>query len=89
MIDVVEILQHWHAGRPKSVVASSLGVDAKTVRKYVRPAEEAGMTPGRPPLGRDQWARLAAGWFPELVDAEARSLTFAVIDAPGNASVRC
>jgi hypothetical protein len=27
MIDVVEVLQHWHAGRPKSVVASSLGVD--------------------------------------------------------------
>jgi hypothetical protein len=38
MIDVVEVLQHWHAGRPKSVVASSLGVDQKTVRKYVRPA---------------------------------------------------
>ncbi len=35
VIDVVEVLQHWHAGRPKSVVATSLGVDAKTVRKYV------------------------------------------------------
>jgi transposase len=81
VIDVVEILQHWHAGRPKSVVASSLGVDAKTVRKYVRPAEEAGMTPGGAPLGRDEWAQLVAGWFPELVDAKARSLTFAVIDA--------
>jgi transposase len=81
MIDVVEILQHWHAGRPKAVVASSLGVDPKTVRTYTRPAEEAGMTPGGPPLSRDQWAALAAGWFPELVDAKARSLTFAVIDA--------
>jgi len=29
MIDVVEILQHWHAGRPKLVLASSLGVDMK------------------------------------------------------------
>lgn len=81
MIDVVEILQHWHAGRPKAVVASSLGVDPKTVRKYTRPAEEAGITPGGPPLGRDQWAALAAEWFPELVDAKARSLTFGVIDA--------
>ena len=46
MIDVVEILQHWHAGRPKVVVASSLGVDVKTVRKYVAPAEAAGIVPG-------------------------------------------
>ncbi len=81
MIDVVEILQHWHAGRPKAVVASSLGVDPKTVRKYTKPAEEAGMTPGGPPLSRDQWAALAAEWVPELVDAKARSQTFAVIDA--------
>ena len=32
MIDVIEILQHWYAGRPKTVVAASVGVDAKTVR---------------------------------------------------------
>ena len=25
MIDIVEVLRHWHAGRPKSVVASSVG----------------------------------------------------------------
>jgi transposase len=81
VIDVVEILQHWHAGRPKSVVASSLGVDAKTVRKYVAPAEAAGMAPGGPPLDRSAWAALVAGWFPELVDARARSLTFPAIDA--------
>ncbi len=45
VIDIVEVLQHWHAGRPKSVVASSLGIDAKTVRKYVAPAEAAGLAP--------------------------------------------
>ena len=50
VIDVVEILQHWHAGRPKSVIASSLGVDPKTVRKYVAPAEAAGLAPGGPLL---------------------------------------
>lgn len=80
VIDVVEILQHWHAGRPKSVIASSLGVDAKTVRKYVRPAEAAGLSPGGPALSRDEWAVLVADWWPELVDAKARSLTFGVID---------
>ena len=81
MIDVVEVLQHWHAGRPKSVVASSLGIDAKTVRKYVAKAEEAGLVPGGAPLGRAEWAELVRGWFPGLVDARARSLTFPVIDA--------
>ena len=81
MIDVVEILQHWHAGRPKSVVASSVGVDPKTVRKYIAPAEAAGMAPGGPPLGRAEWAELVRGWFPELVDARARSLTFPAIEA--------
>jgi transposase len=81
VIDIVEILQHWHAGRPKSVVASSLGVDPKTCRKYVAAAEEAGMVPGGPPFSRAEWAELVRGWFPGLVDAKVRSLTFPVIDA--------
>ncbi|MDQ6782851.1 MAG: DDE-type integrase/transposase/recombinase [Actinomycetota bacterium] len=81
MIDVVEILQHWHAGRPKSVVASSVGVDPKTCRKYIAPAEAAGLRPGGPSLSRAEWAELVRGWFPELVDAHARSLTFPAIDA--------
>jgi transposase len=81
VIDVVEVLQHWHAGRPKSVLASSLGIDPKTVRKYVAPAEAAGLSPGGPPLSRAEWAELVRGWFPELVDAKARSLTWPVIDS--------
>ena len=46
MIDVVEILQHWHANRPKLVLSASLGVDPKIVRKYVAPAEAVGIAPG-------------------------------------------
>jgi DNA replication protein DnaC len=37
VIDVAEILVHWHAGRSLSEIAESLGVDRKTVRKYVAP----------------------------------------------------
>ena len=85
MIDVVEVLQHWHAGRPKSVVASSLGVDQKTVRKYVRPAEDAGLSPGGPPLSRTEWAELVARWFPKLVDAKSRSATFPGLRIHGGA----
>jgi hypothetical protein len=38
VIDIVEILVHWHAGRPIAVVVESLGTDRKTIRKYVAPA---------------------------------------------------
>lgn len=72
VVDVTEILTHWHAGRPKVEVALSLGVDPKTVRKYVRPAEEAGLVPGGPPLDPQEWAGLVRGWFPELVDTTLR-----------------
>ena len=81
MIDIVEVFQHWHAGRPKSVVASSLGVDPKTCRKYIAKAEAAGLVPGGPVLSRAEWAGLVAGWFPGLVDARVRSLTFGTVDA--------
>lgn len=75
VIDIVEVLEHWHAGRPKLVIAESLGLDVKTVRKYVAAAEAAGLVPGGPPLGRAEWAELVRTWFPELIDARARSLT--------------
>jgi hypothetical protein len=80
VIDVVEILLHWHAGRPKSVIADSLRVDAKTVRKYVAAAEAAGITPGGQRLSRAEWVELVGGWFPELVDAKARSATYPLIE---------
>lgn len=80
MIDIVEVLQHWHAGRPKAVIAESLGVDRKTISKYVAPAEAAGLSPGGAALGRAEWSALVAGWFPELIDKAARSRTYATID---------
>lgn len=82
MIDVVEILQHWHAGRPKLLLSASLGVDPKTVRKYVAPAEAEGIRPGDGlVLDRAGWAAKVAVWFPQLSDARARSLTWPVLEA--------
>ena len=89
VIDVVEILEHWHAGRSKMAVAASVGVDRETVRRYVAPAEAAGMVPGGPRFSRAEWAELVAGWFPQLVDAKARSLTFPVINEHRERSRRC
>ena len=75
MVDVVELLEHWHAGRPKTVIAESLGVNRETVGKYVAPAIAAGITRGGPRLSRAEWAVLVEGWFAKLIDPQARSLT--------------
>jgi transposase len=72
----VEILVHWHAGRSKNEIADSLGVDRKTVRKYLAPAEAAGLAPGGPPVGEEEWAERVRGWFPELVDTSLRRVTW-------------
>jgi len=77
VIDIIEILEHWYASRPKVVVAESLGIDPKTVRKYTGRAEEAGFVPGGPPVTTEQWAAHVRSWFPELVVPELRSATFA------------
>lgn len=74
VIDIVEVLEHWYAGRPKAQVSASLGLDRKTVRKYVRQAEEAGFVPGGPPVMTETWAVLVREWFPELVVRAGRTL---------------
>ena len=76
MVDVTEILQHWYAGRPKVEVARSLGVDVKTVRRYVAPAEAAGMGPGGPPVSEEQWRALARGWFPQMAGTGIRQVSW-------------
>ena len=72
MIDVIEILTHWYAGRSQNELATSLGVDRKTLRKYTAPAVAAGMVPGGPPMAEADWRRLAAQWFPQLIDYRLR-----------------
>jgi hypothetical protein len=54
--DVAEILDHWQHGRSIQAIAASLGLDRKTVRKYVDLAQRAGFEPGqRPPGGWGAW----------------------------------
>jgi transposase len=81
VVDVTEILIHWHAGRSISEVSTSLGVDRKTIRKYLAPAVAAGLTPGGPPLAQAQWAALVLGWFPHLADTSLRQVTWPEIAA--------
>jgi transposase len=81
VVDVVEILRHWHAGRRIGEVCSSLAVDPKTVRKYTAKAIEAGLDPGGPSLSEESWSALVAGWFPEIVDRSLRQVTWPEIEA--------
>ena len=46
VIDVTEIFVHWDAGRSLNEMSGSLGIDRKTIRKYLAPAVAAGITPG-------------------------------------------
>jgi len=79
VIDICEIFTHWHAGRSKSEIAVSLGLSRNTVRKYLAAAEAAGMVPGGPVVGQEEWGRLAREWFPELADARLRQVTWPAI----------
>lgn len=62
-------------------MASSLGVDPKTVRKYLASAKAAGLAPGGPPLSVAEWSALVEGWFPELVDRALRQSSWPEIEA--------
>ena len=62
--DVAEILDHWQHGRSLQAISLSLGLDRKTVRKYVHLAEEAGLGPGRGPAGG--WGAWLHQHHPEL-----------------------
>jgi hypothetical protein len=64
VVDVTEILIHWHAGRSQSEVATSLGVDRKTVKKYLAPAIAAGIVPGDQARSGEAWAELVRAWWP-------------------------
>src|SRR5271155_2174101 len=79
VIDVTEILVHWHAGRSLNEMSGSLGVDRKTIRKYVAPAVAAGIVPGGAAKSEAEWQELAQGWFPELSDTRLRQVTWPAI----------
>jgi len=80
VIDIVEILIHWYAGRSQHELAASLDVDRKTLRKYVGPARAAGFAPGGPPMGEGDWRTLVTEWFPELSDAGLRQVSWPRIE---------
>src|SRR5665647_2816987 len=66
VVDVVKLLRHWQAGDNVSQMARALGLDRKTVRKYVGRAAAAGLVPGGAAFSQAEWASRVRAWFPEL-----------------------
>jgi hypothetical protein len=54
MIELKEVLRLWREGLPKKRLAAQLGLDPKTVRRYVRAAEDAGVRAGGGTLSDEQ-----------------------------------
>ncbi|HET9256665.1 MAG TPA: hypothetical protein VFO16_15900 [Pseudonocardiaceae bacterium] len=79
VIDVVEILVHWHAGRSLNEMSQSLGVDRKTLRKYIAPVVAAGISLGGPVKSEREWHDLVREWFPELADSRLRRVSWPAI----------
>jgi len=79
---------HWYAGRSQVQIAQSLGVDRKTVRKYLAPVAAAGLRPGGPPvMAEADWRARAQSWFPALVDTGLRQMAWPVIEVHRDYSV--
>lgn len=48
MIEITEVLRQWLAGAGRKRIARLLGIDPKTVRRYVRAGEQCGLAPRMP-----------------------------------------
>ena len=69
IMDIYQIIQRWHSGQSISRVAKTLGVDRKTVRRYVLQAQQLGITRHSPlPEIQELMSRLA-----RLVPSKERS----------------
>jgi hypothetical protein len=80
VFDLIELLTHWHAGRSQRQLAESLGIDRKTIAKYLAPAIAESLTPGGEPVTEMAWAAHIGRWFPEVSDPGLRATTWPGIE---------
>ncbi|RWA23544.1 hypothetical protein MBRU_01585 [Mycolicibacterium brumae DSM 44177] len=72
----MEMFRHWNAGRSQVQINEALGIDRKTIRKYLAPALAEGLQPCPGEFDEQLWRARIGRWFPELVDPAARALTW-------------
>lgn len=77
---VTEMLERWHRGDSTSDVATAVGVDRKTVKKYADCALAAGIRPGGPPLSPADWTTLIARRHPVIAEPRLRRTTWLELD---------
>jgi transposase len=77
--EFVEMFRHWNAGRSQVQISEALGIDRKTIRKYLAPALAEGLEPSPDEFDEEVWRARIGRWFPELVDPVARALTWSLI----------
>jgi transposase len=66
MLEIKEVLRRWCAGAAKKRIAAQLGLDIKTVRRYLRAAQKCGAWPvGDAPLDEAQVAAVVAALQPD------------------------
>jgi transposase len=73
------MFRHWNAGRSQVQISEALGIDRKTIRKYLAPALAEGLEPSPDEFDEEVWRARIGRWFPELVDPVARALTWSLI----------
>ena len=82
MTDFVEMFRHnWNAGRSQVQMNEALGIDRKTIRKYLAPALAEGLAPCLEEFDEEVWRARIGRWFPELIDPTARALSWQLIAA--------
>jgi transposase len=81
VFDLIELFTHWHAGRSQRQLAESLGIDRKTIAKYLAPAIAESLIPGGEQITEVAWAAHIARWFPEVTDRSLRATTWPGIEA--------
>jgi hypothetical protein len=80
VFDLIELFTHWHAGRSRRQLAESLGIDRKTIAKYLAPAIAESLTPGGEPVAVTAWAVHIGRRFPEVADPGLRATTWPGIE---------
>jgi hypothetical protein len=80
VMDIAEILVHWHAGRSQYEIVDSLVADCKTIRKYLVPEIAEGLTPGGPAISQAEWQAKVRARFPPLADTRPRQVMWKYIE---------
>jgi hypothetical protein len=68
VIDVTEILVHWHPGRSLNEMSGSLGWTERRSASTSPWRLPRASCRGGPAKGKAEWAELIREWFPELAD---------------------